>query len=43
MPGMLLGLGQLENGLGVVRHGAVAVHGDVDRSHAQEAERHHAN
>ncbi len=40
--GNLLGLGQLEDRLGVVGHGAVAVHGDVDRPHAQEAERHQA-
>ena len=40
--GNVLGLGQFEDGLGVVGHGAVAVHGDVDRAHAQEAERHQA-
>ncbi len=38
----LLGLGQLEDRLGVVGHRAVAVDGDVDRPHAQEAERHQA-
>ena len=40
--GDLLGLGQLEDRLGVVGHRAVAVHGDGDRPHAQEAERHQA-
>ena len=36
--GDVLGLGQLEDRLGVVGHRAVAVDGDVDRAHAQEAE-----
>ena len=40
--GDLLGLGQLEDRLGVVGHRAVAIDGDVDRAHAQEAERHQA-
>ena len=38
----VLGLGQFEDRLGVVGHRAVAVDGDVDRAHAQEAERHQA-
>ena len=33
---------QLEDGLGVVGHRAVGVHGDGDRAHAQEAEGHQA-
>ena len=40
--GDVLGLGQLEDRLGVVGHRAVAIDGDVDRPHAQEAERHQA-
>ena len=40
--GDVLGLGQLEDRLGVVGHRAVAIDGDVDRAHAQEAERHQA-
>ena len=35
----VFGLGQLEDRLGVVGDGAVAIDGDVDRSHAEEAER----
>src|ERR1041385_822575 len=34
----LLSLGELEDGLGVVGHWAVAIDGDVHRSHAEEAE-----
>ena len=37
--GDVLGLGQLEDGLGVVGHRAIAIDGDVDRAHAEEAER----
>ena len=40
--GNVLGLGQLEDRLGVVGHRAVAVDGDGDRTHAQEAEGHQA-
>jgi len=35
-------LGQLEDRLGVVGNGTVAVNGDVDRAHAEEAEGHEA-
>ena len=37
--GDVFGLGQLEDRLGIVGHRAVAIDGDVDRAHAQEAER----
>ena len=36
--GDLFGLGELEDRLGVVGHRAVAIDGDVDRTHAEEAE-----
>ncbi len=40
--GDMFGLGQLEDGLGVVGHRAIAIDGDIHRPHAQEAERHQA-
>src|SRR4029077_10814868 len=40
--GNVLRLGQLEDRLGVVGHRAVAIDGDVDRPHAEEAEGHEA-